>query len=226
MTIRTNLYNAFCYCNTSGNLSRGVVIILLLFILGCSDSKKVGKDADVDIDVIGNVGFKSVSANNGILVKLIPVENKSYTLQVNIANHTDTLDYYLNSKTEQQSIPKIYFGTDYVFLLTGSSSYRYITLSYWDKRFNKIITHKYTTGRDVSSDIDGAIFFKEGYYYLYDIDGHELHSMRSNSNIDYFSEATLFNGDSILIEGGCEKEKCKRQDFSIKENLLTPIISK
>ena len=226
MAIRIIRYNAFYYHSTSIKIYRSFVIILLLFMLGCSDSKKVGKDADVDIDVIGNVGFKSVSANNGISVKLIPVENKSYTLQVNIANHTDTLDYYLNSKTEQQSIPKIYFGTDYVFLLTGSSSYRYITLSYWNKRFDKIITHKYITGIDVSSDIDGAIFFKDGYYYLYDIDEHELHCVRSNSNMDSFSEATLFNGDSILIEGGCEKEKYKRQDFSIKENLLASIISK
>ncbi len=190
---------------------------------GCSESNKRGKTTNLNIGIINKVGFKSVSANNGISVKLISVENNSYTLQVNIANHTDTLDYYLNSKTEQQSIPKIFFCTDYVFLLTGSSSYRYVTLSYLDKRFNKIITHKYTTCRDVSSDIDVAIFFKEGYYYLYDIDEHELHCMRSNSNMSSFCEATLFNGDSILIEGGGEKEKYKKRDFSVKGNLLSPL---
>jgi len=137
-----------------------IITILLLLILGCTDSNKAGKDTNVNIDVINNVGFKSVFAKNGISVKLIPIENNFYTLLVSIANYTDTLDYYLNNKTEQRSVPKILFGTDYVFLLTGSSSYRYITLSYLDKRINKIITHKYTTSRDVSSDIDGAVFFK------------------------------------------------------------------
>ena len=207
-------------------ISRSVVVILLLLMCGCSNSNKVSRNTNVNIDVINNVGFKSVSANNGISVKLISVENNSYTLQVNIDNHTDTLDYYLNSKTEQQSIPKIFFGTDYVFLLTGSSSYRYITLSYLDTQFNKIITHKYTTCRDVSSDIDGAIFSKDRYYYLYDIDEHELHCMRSNSNMDSFSAATLYNGDSILIEGGYEMGKYKKQDFSVKGKLLAPIIVK
>lgn len=205
-------------------MKKSIVIILLLLILGCSDSNKVGKDTNVNIDVINNVGFKSVFAQNGICVKLIPIEDNSYTLQISIANYTDTLDYYLNSKTEQQSVPKILFGTDYVFLLTGSSSYRYITLAYLDKRFNKIITHKYTTSRDVSSDIDGAIFFKEGYYCLYDLKEHELRCMCPNFNINSFNEAVLFSGDSILIIEEREMKKYKKQDFSIKGNLLTPTI--
>lgn len=225
MKIRTDFYKAFYYHSTSITF-RSVVIILLFLICGCSKFNKRDKTPNVNIGVINKVGFKSVSANNGISVKLIPVGNNSYTLQVNIANHTDTLDYYLNSKTEQQSIPKIFFGIDYVFLLTGSSSYRYVTLSYLDKRFNKIITYKYTTDIDVSSDIDGALFFKEGYFYLYDIDEHELHCMRSNSNMNSFSEVTLFNGDSIFIDGGREKEKYKKQDFSVKGNLLPSIIVK
>ena len=118
----------------------------------------------------------------------------------------------------------VLFGTDYVFFLTGSSSYRYITLSYLDKRFNKIITHKYTTSRDVSSDIDGAIFFKEGYYYWYDLKKHVLHCMRSNLNMSSFNEAILFSGDSILIKEGCEIKKYKERDFSQKSSLLTPTI--
>lgn len=201
-----------------------IITILLLLILGCTDSNKAGKDTNVNIDVINNAGFKSVFTKNGISVKLIPIENNFYTLLVSIANYTDTLDYYLNNKTEQRSVPKILFGTDYVFLLTGSSSYRYITLSYLDKRINKIITHKYTTSRDVSSDIDGAVFFKEGFYYLYDIKEHELRCMYPNFNGKSFNEATLFSGDSILIIGEHEMAKCKKQDFSIKGNLLTPII--
>ena len=212
MEVKTNLYNALYYHNASVIFYRGVVIILLLLILGCSDSNKVAKEI-VSIDVINNVGFKSVFAKNGIYVKLVPVEDNSYSLQVCITNHTDTLDYYLNSKTEQQSVPQILFGTDYVFFLTGSSSYRYITLSYFDKRFNKIITHKYTTSRDVSSDIDGAIFFKEGYYYWYDLKKHELHCMRSNLNMSSFDEAILFSGDSILIKEGCEIKKYKERFF-------------
>ena len=226
MAIKTNLYSALHHHNTPEKFYRSVVIILLLLMCGCSDSNKADKDANATIDAINKVGFKSVSAKNGICVKLIPMEGNSYTLQVNIANNTDTLDYYLNNKTKQQSIPKILFGADYVFFLTGSSSYRYITLSYLDKRFNKIITHKYVTSIDVSSDIDGAIFFKEGYYYLYDIDKHDLHCMRPNFRIKSFSEATSFNGDSILIKGEHEMKKCKKQDFSIKGNLLTPIIVK
>ena len=201
-----------------------IITILLLLILGCTDSNKAGKDTNVNIDVINNVGFKSVFAKNGISVKLIPIENNSYTLLVSIANYADTLDFYLNSMTEQQSVPRILFGTDYVFLLTGSSSYRYITLSYLDKRYKKIITHKYTTSRDVSSDIDGAVFFKEGYYFLYDIIEHELRCMHPNFNGKPFNEAVLFSGDSILIIGGHEMRKCKKQDFSVKGNLLTPII--
>ncbi len=197
---------------------------LLLLILGCTAPDKAGKDTNVNIDVVNNIGFKSVSAKNGISVKLIPIEDNSYTLQVSIANHTDTLDYYLNSKTEKQSVPKILFGTDYVFFLTGSSSYRYITLSYLDKRFNKIITHKYTTSRDVLSDIDGAVFFKEGYYYLYDIKEHELRCMRPNFNRNSFNEAILFSGDSILIIEERERRKYKKQDFSIKGSLLPPFI--
>lgn len=169
MEVKTSLYNALYYHNASVFFYRGVMIILLLLILGCSDSNKVAKETNVSIDVINKVGFKSVFAKNGIFVKLVPAEDNSYSLQVSITNYIDTLDYYLNSKTKQQSVPKILFGTDYVFFLTGSSSYRYITLSYLDKRFNKIITHKYTTSRDVSSDIDGAIFSKEGYYYWYDL---------------------------------------------------------
>lgn len=101
----------------------GSAIILLLLMVGCKDSNKVCKDTDVNIDVINNVGYKSVFAKNGIYVKLIPVKDKSYTLQVSIANYTDTLDYYLNSETERQSVPKILFGTDYVFF-----SYRFFKL--------------------------------------------------------------------------------------------------
>ena len=210
--------------NASVFFYRGVMIILLLLILGCSDSNKVAKETNVSIDVINKVGFKSVFAKNGIFVKLVPAEDNSYSLQVSITNYIDTLDYYLNSKTKQQSVPKILFGTDYVFFLTGSSSYRYITLSYLDKRFNKIITHKYTTSRDVSSDIDGAIFFKEGYYYWYDLKKHVLHCMRSNLNMSSFNEAILFSGDSILIKEGCEIKKYRERDFSQKSSLLTPTI--
>ena len=224
MEVKTNLYNALYYHNASVFFYRGVMIILLLLILGCSDSNKVAKETNVSIDVINKVGFKSVFAKNGIFVKLVPAEDNSYSLQVSITNYIDTLDYYLNSKTKQQSVPKILFGTDYVFFLTGSSSYRYITLSYLDKRFNKIITHKYTTSRDVSSDIDGAIFFKEGYYYWYDIKKHVLHCMRSNLNMSSFNEAILFSGDSILIKEGCEIKKYKERDFSQKSSLLTPTI--
>ena len=35
-----------------------------------------------------------------------------------------------------------------------------LILSYLVKRLHKIITHKYTTGIDVSSDIDGVVFSK------------------------------------------------------------------
>lgn len=95
----------------------GSAIILLLLMVGCKDSNKVCKDTDVNIDVINNVGYKSVFAKNGIYVKLIPVKDKSYTLQVSIANYTDTLDYYLNSETERQSVPKYYLvQTMYFFL--------------------------------------------------------------------------------------------------------------
>ncbi len=222
MALKIGPCNALCYHNTSVIIHRSIVIILLLLILGCSHSNK----ADKKIDAINNVGFKSVFAKNGICVKLIPIKDNSYTLQINIANHSDTLDYYLNSKTKQQSVPKVLFGTDYVFLLTASSSYRYITLSYFDKRFNKIITHKYTTGIDVSSDIDGALFFKEGYYYLYDLNRDELRCMRPDFNMSSFNEATLFGGDSILIEKERKMTKCQMQDFSIKCNLLAPVIIK
>ena len=61
---------------------------------------------------------------------------------------------------------------------------------------------------------------------LYDIDKHDLHCMRPNFRIKSFREATLFHGDSILIKGEHEMKKCKKQDFSIKGNLLTPIIVK
>lgn len=204
----------------------GSAIILLLLMVGCKDSNKVCKDTDVNIEVINNVGYKSVFAKNGIYVKLIPVKDKSYTLQVSIANYTDTLDYYLNSETERQSVPKILFGTDYVFFLTGSSSNRYVTLSYLDKCLNKIVTHKYTTSRDVSSDIDGAVFSKDGYYYWYDLKEHELRCMRSNSNLNSFNEATIFSSDSILIVVGHEMKKCTKQNFTIKGNLLTPVVIK
>lgn len=115
MAIKTNLYSDLLHHNTSGKFYRSVVIILLLLMCGCSDSNKADKDTNVNIDVVNKVGFKSVSAKNGICVKLIPMEGNSYTLQVNIANNTDILDYYLNNKTKQQSIPKILFGADYVF---------------------------------------------------------------------------------------------------------------
>lgn len=224
MTVKTNRYNALYYRDAPVKYYRSIMVMLLLLALGCSGSDKAGKDANVDIDVINNVGFKSVSAKNGIYVKLIPVEGNSCTLLVSIANYADTLDYYLTSETEQQSVPKVLFGTDYVVLLTGSSSYRYVTLSYLDRRFKRIITHKYTTSRDVSSDIDGAVFFKGGYYYLYDLEEHELRCMRSGFNIGPFNEAVLFDGDSILMKGERETKKCKKQDFSIEGNLLTPIV--
>lgn len=204
----------------------GIVIILLLLMFGCKESNKVGEDIDASIDVINNVGYKSISAKNGICVKLVPVKDNSYTLLVSIDNYVDTLDYYLNSKTKRQSVPKIQFGTDYVFLLTGSSSYRYVTLVYLDKRLSKIITHKYITSRDVSSDIDGAVFSKDGYYYWYDLKEHELRCMRSNSNLNSFNEATIFSGDSILIVEGHEMKKCTKQNFTIKGNLLTPVVIK
>ena len=68
----------------------------------------------------------------------------------------------------------------------------------------------------MSSDIDGAIFFKEGYYYWYDLKKHVLHCMRSNLNMSSFNEAILFSGDSILIKEGCEIKKYKERDFSRK----------
>lgn len=195
-------------------------------MFGCKDSNKVGKDIDANIDVINNVGYKSISAKNGICVKLVPVKDNSYTLLVSIDNYIDTIGYYLNSKTKRQSVPKIQFGTDYVFLLTGSSSYRYVTLVYLDKRLNKIITHRFITSRDVSSDIDGTIFFKDGYYYWYDLQKHELHCMRSDSNLNLFNQAILFSGDSILLLEGREMKKCTKRDFTIKGSLLTPVIIK
>ena len=44
MEVKTNLYNALYYHNASVFFYRGVMIILLLLILGCSDSNKVAKD--------------------------------------------------------------------------------------------------------------------------------------------------------------------------------------
>lgn len=76
----------------------------------------------------------------------------------------------------------------------------------------------------MSSDIDGAIFFKEGYYYWYDLKKHVLHCMRSNLNMSSFNEAILFSGDSILIKEGCEIKKYRERDFSEKSSLLTPTI--
>lgn len=192
-------------------------------MLGCSDPNKAEKETNVNVDIIKIVGFKSIFAKNGIYVKLIPMEDSSYNLLISIANYTDTLDYYLTSEIEQRSVPKVLFGNDYVFLITGSSSYRYVTVSYFDKRLDKIITHRYT-GIDVSSDIDGAIFYKDGYCYWYDLDKHELHGMRSDYNLNAFHEATLFGGDSILITGESEIKKYKKQDFSVKCKLLTPNI--
>ena len=52
MEIKTNLYNALYYHNASVFFYRGVMIILLLLILGCSDSNKVAKETNVSIDVI------------------------------------------------------------------------------------------------------------------------------------------------------------------------------
>ena len=43
--------------NASVFFYRGVMIILLLLILGCSDSNKVAKETNVSIDVINKVGF-------------------------------------------------------------------------------------------------------------------------------------------------------------------------
>lgn len=185
-------------------------VILLIQMLGCSDPNKAEKETNVNVDIIKIVGFKSIFAKNGIYVKLIPMEDSSYNILISIANYTDTLDYYLTSEIEQRSVPKVLFGTDYVFLITGSSSYRYVTLSYFDKRLDKIITHRCTTGIDVSSDIDGAIFYKDGYCYWYDLDKHELHGMRSDYNLNAFHEATLFGGDSILITGESEIKKIQK----------------
>ena len=98
------------------------------------------------------------------------------------------------------------------------------TNRYFIPNWGKIITHRYTTGIDVSSDIDGAIFYKDGYCYWYDLDKHELHGMRSDYNLNAFHEATLFGGDSILITGESEIKKHKKQDFSVKCKLLTPNI--
>ena len=98
MEVKTNLYNALYYHNASVFFYRGVMIILLLLILGCSDSNKVAKETNVSIDVINKVGFKSVFAKNGIFVKLVPAEDNSYSLQVSITNYIDTLDYYLNKR--------------------------------------------------------------------------------------------------------------------------------
>lgn len=190
-------------------------VILLIQMLGCSDPNKAEKETNVNVDIIKIVGFKSIFAKNGIYVKLIPMEDSSYNLLISIANYTDTLDYYLTSEIEQRSVPKVLFGTDYVFLITGSSSYRYVTLSYFDKRLDKIITHRNTTGIDVSSDIDGAIFYKDGYCYWYDLDKHELHGMRSDYNLNAFHEATLFGGDSILITGESEIKKYKNKTFPL-----------
>ncbi len=80
----------------------------------------------------------------------------------------------------------------------------------------KIVIHKYTTSRDVSSDIDGAVFSKDGYYYWYDLKEHELRCMRSDSNLNSFNEATIFSGDSILIVEGHEMKNVQNRILRLK----------
>lgn len=72
----------------------------------------------------------------------------------------------------------------------------------------------------MSSDIDGAIFFKEGYYYWYDLKKHVLHCMRSNLNMSSFNKAILFSGDSILIKEGCKIKKIHRERFFSKKQFI------
>lgn len=70
MEVKTNLYNALYYHNASVFFYRGVMIILLLLILGCSDSNKVAKETNVSIDIINKVGFKSVLQKMAYLLNL------------------------------------------------------------------------------------------------------------------------------------------------------------
>ena len=85
------------YCN----------IVVLFLLLGCTNTNKVNKDTNVNIDVVNNVGFQFMYAKNGISVKLIPIEDSSYTFEVSIANHVDTLNYYLNCETKHRGCVKI-----------------------------------------------------------------------------------------------------------------------
>ena len=93
-----------------------------------------------------------------------------------------------------------------------------LILSYLVKRLHKIITHKYTTGIDVSSDIDGAVFFKEGYCYWYDLNKHEFHCRCSDFDMNTFNEATLFRGDTIMITDDSTTKNTKQKIFLLNPN--------
>lgn len=196
-----------------------LLLLLAISYLGCSDISKKTKGSDVSFDIVDKVGFKSVYARNGISVKLIHLKKDSYSFQINIADHTDTLDFVFNTNT--QFVPKVLFGTDFVSFLTGASSYRYMTVAYLDNEKGKIIIRNFTTSRDVSSSIDGVVFSKGKYFYFYDIARKDIRRM-SATDRKTFCEAILYNGDSISIIG--EKVKCKVKDFSVKCQLLPSVI--
>ena len=161
------------------------IVFLIIFFVNCKGNLPKQGDLSNEITLTKERFFNCTGARdtvfaNGDYLKYIPIDKEHYDIEIKINDVLDTLDFYLNCKTNSGMIPKVLFRSDlgYLGLGQGSTSYRYLTLCSLNKEAEKINISKFRTAIDVSSENDGFLFIKDNWMILYDIDKEKFFSKR------------------------------------------------
>jgi hypothetical protein len=160
-------------------------------------------------------GARDTIFTNGDYIKYIPFDNQSFKIELKINNAIETLDFYLNCKTHNGMIPKLLTKSDldFICLGQGSSSYRYLTLCYYDNEIKKIVVNKFETSIDVQTEIDGFVFNKGSDLFFYSLKEQKLFINNLSSNSLSIKKSVLTMRDSILVMN----EKNETFKYSLKD---------
>ncbi|MBO9583462.1 MAG: hypothetical protein J7574_04815 [Flavobacterium sp.] len=128
-----------------------------------NDNKSLSKEAFFKCTTAKDTVFK-----NGDYVKFIPINNKSYGIEIKLNDITDILDNYsFDCNSYNGMIPKLLFKTDYIVLSQGSSTdYRYLIICNANNKLGKIDVTKFET-EIVENSGKEFLFFKKGHKFFF-----------------------------------------------------------
>ncbi|MEO6454710.1 MAG: hypothetical protein ABIN97_11580, partial [Ginsengibacter sp.] len=106
------------------------ILFLIIFFVNCKGNlpKQENKDKQGDVrnemtlakEVFFNcTGARDTVFANGDYLKYIPIDKEHYEIEIKINDVLDTLDFYLNCKTNGGMIPKVLFRSDLGFLVSA-----------------------------------------------------------------------------------------------------------